>query len=138
MGNPGDAVMLKISEDSVAQPGEKAATMVKFQGVDIRPDLLPILQKVWEKYEDVEGSRLQSCDIKAAALESLAKMIVILQTNNMESLTDDQANYLASTMSDLQFMQLKVDWLVPFVEKALSLQKQKHLETIMLELGLKR
>ncbi|XP_021733493.1 uncharacterized protein LOC110700284 isoform X2 [Chenopodium quinoa] len=108
MGNPGDAVMLKISEDSVAQPGEKAATMVKFQGVDIRPDLLPILQKVWEKYEDVEGSRLQSCDIKAAALESLAKMI------------------------------LKVDWLVPFVEKALSLQKQKHLETIMLELGLKR
>uniref|UniRef100_A0A803MFS1 KIB1-4 beta-propeller domain-containing protein n=1 Tax=Chenopodium quinoa TaxID=63459 RepID=A0A803MFS1_CHEQI len=71
----GDAVMLKISEDSVAQPREKAATMVKFQGVDIRPDLLPILQKVWEKYEDVEGSRLQSCDIKAAALESLAKMI---------------------------------------------------------------
>lgn len=51
------------------------------------------------------------------ALESLAKIIIILQKDSGRSLDDAQAIYLDSILLDLELMHFKIDWLVPFIEK---------------------
>lgn len=64
----------------------------KFQGLDVESNHLPVLQNVWMKHGDiVEGSLIRSCDTKTMAFASLAKIILILQTNSGKTLTDDQA-----------------------------------------------
>lgn len=108
---------------------------MSFTGIGIQSDFLPVLEKIWVKYGDViEGSAIRSCDTKATALESLAKMVLILQANSGKTLTEDKVHYLSSTLSDLQLMHLKVDWLVPFVEKALALHKSMQLEAVLAEI----
>ncbi|KAK9666271.1 hypothetical protein RND81_14G172900 [Saponaria officinalis] len=59
------------------------------------------------------------------ALESLATMVEILKNNTVQSLSDCQADYLSSTLSDLKIMSFKVHWLGSFVEKAVKLHKSK-------------
>ncbi|KAK9666280.1 hypothetical protein RND81_14G173800 [Saponaria officinalis] len=100
----------------------------KFEGFDIRSDLVPILQKIWRKHGNViEHSTMRSGHIIANALESLATMVQLLENNSVQSLNDSQADYLSSTLSDLKIMGFKVHWLVTFVEKAVKLHKSKAL-----------
>ncbi|XP_074285254.1 uncharacterized protein LOC141610865 isoform X2 [Silene latifolia] len=104
-----------------------SATSV-FEGFDIRPDLVPTLQKIWQKHGNIlENSAVRSDDIIARGLESLATIVRILGDNSALSLNDNQANYLVSTLSDLRYIRFKVDWLVPLVEKAEKLHKSKPL-----------
>lgn len=70
---------------------------------------------------------MRSKGILACALELLAKMIKDLENTTLRTLTDDLAEEIGAVMSDLQLLGLKVDWLVPFVERALILQKYKPL-----------
>ncbi|KAL2935857.1 F-box protein SKIP23, partial [Bienertia sinuspersici] len=55
--------------------------------------------------------------MRAYALESVAKLVITLQNTTGKSLSVDQADDIRATMSDLQRVGLKVDWLVPAVEK---------------------
>ncbi|KNA03652.1 hypothetical protein SOVF_207070 [Spinacia oleracea] len=119
----------------VLQPVVNKASTLKFHGVDVHPEHLPILQNVWMKHGDVvKESKIHSNDFIATTLASLAKLILILQSNSGKTLTDEQAHYMSSTLSDLQSISVKVDWLVPFVEKALALHKRKPLEAALAEL----
>ena len=117
------------------QPVEKGVSVTpKFQGIDVHTDHLPILKKVWAKHGDVvKGINLHSSDFLATALSALAKLIHILETNTGKTLTDDRANYLTSTMSDLLSLGVNVEWLVPFVEKASALHQRKSLEAALVE-----
>ncbi|KAH9615456.1 hypothetical protein KSS87_021371 [Heliosperma pusillum] len=100
----------------------------KFEGFDVRPDLVPTLQKIWQKHGNIlEYSAVRSYDMISRGLESLATMVLILGDNSAMSLSDTQANYLVSTLSDLGYIRFKVDWLIPFVEKAEKLHKSKPL-----------
>lgn len=105
---------------------EKDISQSKFLGVDVSSHLVPILQKIWTKHGNItEGHVVTSNYLLTWALESLAKIIIILQSDPGRSLDDSQAKYLKSTIRDLQLMGFKLDWLVPFVEKALLLHKNK-------------
>lgn len=117
------------------QPVEKGVSVTpKFEGIDVHTDHLPILEKVWAKHGDVvKGIKLHSSDFLATTLTALAKLILILQTNTGKTLTDDRANYLTSTMSDLLSLGVNVEWLVPFVEKASALHQRNSLEAALLE-----
>ncbi|KMT10111.1 hypothetical protein BVRB_5g118740 [Beta vulgaris subsp. vulgaris] len=122
----------------LAQPCVKKVVTFKFRGIDVESEHLPVLQKIWMEHGDVvEGSAIRSCDTIAVALSSLAKMVLVLQTNSGDTLTDEQAHYLGSTLSDLQYMRLKVDWLTPFVEKVLMMHKSKQLQASLVELKAK-
>ncbi|KAK9666274.1 hypothetical protein RND81_14G173200 [Saponaria officinalis] len=100
----------------------------KFEGFDIRSDLVPILQKIWRNHGNIiEHSTVRSGHIIANALESLATVVQLLENNSVESSSDCQADYLSSTLSDLKVMGFKVQWLVTFVEKAVKLHKSKPL-----------
>ncbi|XP_021762822.1 F-box protein SKIP23-like [Chenopodium quinoa] len=114
-----------------SSPTNRAA----FHGKEVRSELVPVLEKVWAKYGNIiEQSAIRSSDTIIMALESVAKVINILQNTSANKLTDHQVNYLVSTLSDLQLMQLKVDWLVPFVEKAVALNKSRQLAVALMEL----
>ncbi|XP_056684528.1 uncharacterized protein [Spinacia oleracea] len=107
----------------------------KFQGVDVSSLLIPVLQKVWDKHGNImQGHVVNSDSLLTWALESLAKIIVILQRGSGMSLNDSQAKYLYSTLLDLRPLRFKLDWLVPFVEKALALHKNKEKLEAIIEL----
>uniref|UniRef100_A0A803L893 Uncharacterized protein n=1 Tax=Chenopodium quinoa TaxID=63459 RepID=A0A803L893_CHEQI len=109
---------------------------IKFEGLEIRSTLFPTLQKVWSKHGNlIENITIRNGDIVSRALESLATAVIILEENPVCTLTDSQADYLSSTLSDLRSMQFKVDWLVPFVEKAVKLHKSKQLMDSLDKLG---
>ncbi|KAK9666255.1 hypothetical protein RND81_14G171700 [Saponaria officinalis] len=113
---------------STSKSCEGDSTTTKFEGFDIRSDLVPALQKIWRNHGNItENSTMRSGDIIASALESLATMVQILKNNSVESLSDCQADYLSSTLSDLQCMRFRVHWLTSFVEKAVKLHKSKAL-----------
>ncbi|XP_056686250.1 uncharacterized protein [Spinacia oleracea] len=113
---------------SITQSSRSENSTVKFEGLDIRSTLLPTLQSLWFKHGNlVENSTISNGDIIARALESLATAVLILEENSARALSDSQADYLSSTLSDLRCMQFKVDWLGPYVEKAIELHKSKPL-----------
>lgn len=57
---------------------------------------------------------------------SLAKIIITLQSDSGRSLDDSQAKFLNSAIINLQLMHFRIDWLVPHVEKALALHKNRE------------
>ncbi|KAK9666264.1 hypothetical protein RND81_14G172500 [Saponaria officinalis] len=75
----------------------------------------------------IENSIMCGGDIVARALELLATMVQILEENSAESLSDCQADYLSSTLSDLRCIRFDVSWLIPCVEKAVKQYKSKPL-----------
>lgn len=108
------------------QVAEKDVSHSKFQGVDVSSHLVPILQKIWDKHGNImEGHVVNSNSLLTWALESLAKTIIILQSDSGRSLDESEAKYLKSILLDFRLMHFKIDWLVPFVEKALALHKNK-------------
>ncbi|KAL2935710.1 hypothetical protein RDABS01_018828 [Bienertia sinuspersici] len=103
-------------------------TTSKVEGPLSKPETLAILHKALAKHGNlVEG--LENCSTyKLTPVyvgKILAKVINILQNNSAKTLTENQAQYMVSTLATLQQMKLKVDWLVPFVEKAFVLHKCK-------------
>ncbi|KAL9239648.1 hypothetical protein vseg_013951 [Gypsophila vaccaria] len=94
-----------------------AAAQDTFQGVNVCSNLVPVLQKIWERYGNViEEHVVSSNSLLTWILESLAKMVIIIQTNSNETLEDSQAEFLKATMKDLQHLQIRLDWLVPFLD----------------------
>uniref|UniRef100_A0A803MFR9 KIB1-4 beta-propeller domain-containing protein n=1 Tax=Chenopodium quinoa TaxID=63459 RepID=A0A803MFR9_CHEQI len=113
---------------SITQSDQSDNSTVKFEGLEIRSSLLSTLQKVWSKHGNLtENITICNGDIVSRVLESLATAVLILEENSARSLSDSQADYLSSTLSDLRCMQFKVDWLVPYVESAVELHKSKPL-----------
>uniref|UniRef100_A0A803L8B9 KIB1-4 beta-propeller domain-containing protein n=1 Tax=Chenopodium quinoa TaxID=63459 RepID=A0A803L8B9_CHEQI len=111
------------------------ASLEKFQGIDVSSNLVPVLQKIWDKHGNIiKGHIVQSNSLLTWALESLANMIIILQKNTGDSLNNSQADYLNSTLADLQLMKFRLDWLVPFVERAVAVHKSKCQKAIMINL----
>ncbi|XP_021762794.1 uncharacterized protein LOC110727541 [Chenopodium quinoa] len=128
--------VLRAYITSMSQSNQSDNSTVKFEGLEIRSNLLPTLQKVWSKHGNlIENITIRNGDIVSRALESLASAVLILEENPVRTLTDSQADYLSSTLSDLRSMQFKVDWLVPFVEKAVELHKSKLLMDSLDKLG---
>ncbi|KAK9666265.1 hypothetical protein RND81_14G172600 [Saponaria officinalis] len=116
------------TSSSTTKVNQSDTATTKFEGFDIRSDLVPILQKIWRKHGNIiERSTMRSNHIITRALESLATMVEILEDNPVESISDCQADYLSTTLSDLKTMCFKVHWLGSFVEKAVKLHKSKPL-----------
>ncbi|KAH9615454.1 hypothetical protein KSS87_021369, partial [Heliosperma pusillum] len=121
-------MIAKASTYSASESHKTDSATTKFEGLDIRFDLVPTLQKIWLKHGNItKDSIVRSGDIVARALESLATMVQILENNPVQSLSDSQAEYLSSTLSDLRSIRFRVCWLVSFVEKALKVHKSKDL-----------
>ncbi|KAL9232053.1 hypothetical protein vseg_007200 [Gypsophila vaccaria] len=119
---------LRPCTSSTTKSCQNDSATTKFEGFEVRADSIPTLQKIWQKHGNiVENSTMRSGDIIARALESLVTIVQILDNNSVESLSDFQADYLSSTMSDLKVMRFKVEWLSSFVEKAVKLHKSKPL-----------
>ncbi|XP_021733499.1 F-box protein SKIP23-like isoform X2 [Chenopodium quinoa] len=113
---------------------EKDVSQSKFLGVDVSSHSVPILKKIWAKYGNItEGHVVTSDCLLSWALESLAKIIIILPSSSGSSLDDSQAKYLESTLPDLQLMQFKLDWLVPLVKNALFLHKNKDIMELQMK-----
>ncbi|XP_056686227.1 uncharacterized protein [Spinacia oleracea] len=118
----------RASITSVNQSNRSDSSTIKFEGLDIKPSLVPTLQKIWSKHGNIiENSLMSNGDMKARALESLATVVLILEGNSVRSLSDCQVDYLSSALSDLKCIRFEVDWLVPFVKKAVGLYKNKPL-----------
>ncbi|KAL2935716.1 F-box protein SKIP23 [Bienertia sinuspersici] len=123
-----DSIVIGNLHSSKAQDSNSCTSTTSFEGVKIRSNLLPTLQTIWAKQGNIlEESRIRNGDLLAKALESLATAFLILKNSSGRSLTKIQADYLDSTLCDLQQMHFKVDWLTPFVEKALAVYKSKPL-----------
>ncbi|XP_074316221.1 uncharacterized protein LOC141652585 isoform X2 [Silene latifolia] len=104
------------------------SSTVVFEGINVKSNLIPTLQKIWGKYGNIiEGSIIRNANIIASALESLATTVIILQSNSGHTLSKDQADYMSSALCDLQQMKFNVNWLVPFVEKAIAVHKSRPL-----------
>ncbi|KAK9666257.1 hypothetical protein RND81_14G171900 [Saponaria officinalis] len=116
------------TSSSTTKVNQSDTATTKFEGFDIRSDLVPILQKIWRKHGNIiERSTMRSGHIIARALESLATMVQILEDNPVQSISDCQADYLSTTLSDLKTMCFRVHWLGSFVEKVVKLHKSKSL-----------
>ncbi|XP_074285265.1 uncharacterized protein LOC141610874 [Silene latifolia] len=116
----------KASVSSTTESHKSDTATIKFEGLDIRSDFVPSLQKIWRKHGNIiKDSILRSGDIVARALESLATMVQILENNPVLSLSDSQADYISSTLSDLKNIRFNVNWLVSFVEKAIKVHNNK-------------
>ncbi|XP_074285257.1 uncharacterized protein LOC141610866 isoform X2 [Silene latifolia] len=92
----------KPSTSCTTQSDKMDSTTTKFEGFDIS-------------------------NIIATSLEALAIMVRELEDNSAHSLSDSQANFLSSTLSDLKCIRFEVEWLSYFVEKALNIHKSKSL-----------
>ncbi|KAH9615443.1 hypothetical protein KSS87_021358 [Heliosperma pusillum] len=127
----GKNITHSIPNDSTSSKTEihkTGSATTKFVGYDIRSDLMPTLQKIWQKHGNIiEYSIVRNSDITAKALELLATMVRILEDNSALSLSDSQADYLRSTLSDLSCIGFRVCWLSSFVEKALKVHSSKAL-----------
>ncbi|KAH9621667.1 hypothetical protein KSS87_013990 [Heliosperma pusillum] len=116
----------KASTSAMTESHKSDSATTKFEGLDIRSDLDPSLHNIWRKHGNIiKDSILRSAEIVARALESLATMVRILEDNLAQSLSDSQADYLSSTLSDLKCIRFKVYWLSSFVDKALKIHKTK-------------
>ncbi|XP_021718717.1 uncharacterized protein LOC110686414 isoform X1 [Chenopodium quinoa] len=110
------------------QSNKSDNSIVKFKGLDVRSNLVKTLQNIWSKHGNlIENSIIRNGDMVSRALELLATAVLILEETSVRSLSDSQADYLNTTLSDLQCMHFKVGWLVPYVEKAVQLHKSKPL-----------
>ncbi|XP_074299796.1 F-box protein SKIP23-like [Silene latifolia] len=104
--------------DLSSKGAENTVLQAKFRGVNVRSDVIPILEKIWDKYGDViQNHVVQSDGLLRWALETLAKMVVLLQTNSAQSFSNSQAAFLSATIKDLMHLQFQLNWLLPFVEK---------------------
>ncbi|KNA10280.1 hypothetical protein SOVF_145970 [Spinacia oleracea] len=111
---------------SAVQLAQDCTSLEKFQGVDVSSELVPVLKKIWDKYGNIiEGHVVRSNGLLTWALESLANIIIILQKITGDSLNNSQAEYLNSTLVDLQLMHFRLEWLVPFVEKAFGISQKQ-------------
>ncbi|XP_074285277.1 uncharacterized protein LOC141610880 [Silene latifolia] len=116
----------KALTSSITEIYKTDSPPTKFEGLDIRSDLIPTLQKIWRKHGNIiKYSIVRNSDIIAKALESLATMVRILEDNSPQSLSDSQADYLSSTLPDLRCIGFRVDWLACFIEKALKVHTSK-------------
>ncbi|KAL2902036.1 F-box protein SKIP23 [Bienertia sinuspersici] len=124
---PNETNNVPVSVDTSCEASENVASLDIFEGLDLSPDLIPVLHKIWVKHGNIiENNVIASNGLMTWALESLANMILILQSNTGTSLNEVQAEYLKSTLIDLQSMNFRLGWLVPYVEKALTLYKNKE------------
>ncbi|KAK9747823.1 hypothetical protein RND81_02G016500 [Saponaria officinalis] len=106
--------------DIIPEASENVSALGTFQGVTVCAKLVPVLDKIWKKYGNViQGHAVSSNSLLTWALESLAKMVMILQTNTSESLSDSQAAFLRTTLKDLRHFHVQLDWLVPFLDAVL-------------------
>ncbi|KAH9615452.1 hypothetical protein KSS87_021367, partial [Heliosperma pusillum] len=118
--------VLRACTSSTTKNQTSEHATAKFEGFDIRSDLVSTLQKIWRRHGNiVEKSIMRNSDIIARALESLATAVRLLEDNTAHSLSVSQADYLASTLSDLRCISFKVYWLVPYVQKAIQIHKSK-------------
>lgn len=121
------------------QACERCSSTVKFQGVNVKSELLPTLNTIWAKHGSLFCDKtVHSKDLRACALELLAKLVITLQNTTGRSLTESQANDMRLMLSDLERVGLKVDWLAPTVEKALKLPKIKPVVESITALDKKR
>ncbi|XP_074285332.1 uncharacterized protein LOC141610919 [Silene latifolia] len=126
----------KASTSSTIKSCKCDSATTKFEGLDIRSDLVPTLQMIWRKHGNIiKDSILRSADMIARALESLATMVRILEDNLAQFLSDSQADYLSSTLSDLKCIHFRVYWLNSYVDKALKIHKSKSLVESLNNLG---
>ncbi|KAK9747822.1 hypothetical protein RND81_02G016400 [Saponaria officinalis] len=106
--------------DIIPEASENVSAQETFQGVTVCAKLVPVLDKIWKKYGNViQGHAVSSNSLLTWALESLAKMVMILQTNTSESLSDSQAAFLRTTLKDLRHFHVQLDWLVPCLDTVL-------------------
>ncbi|XP_074287579.1 uncharacterized protein LOC141612671 [Silene latifolia] len=118
----------KPSTSCTTQSDKGDSETIKFEGFDIRSDLVPTLKKIWLKHGNiVKDTIVHNSNIIATSLEALAIMVRELEDNSAHSFSDGQARYLTSTLSDLKCMRFEVDWLSSFVETALTIHKSKSL-----------
>ncbi|KMT10107.1 hypothetical protein BVRB_5g118700 [Beta vulgaris subsp. vulgaris] len=109
---------------AITKSFESGISKTKFQGFDVSSQFLPILKNIWDNHGNIlEGNPIRSCDLVAWALESMAKVVILLQNTSGRSLNNSDAEYLCATLFDLQLMQFNVSWLVPDVVKALKLNE---------------
>ncbi|XP_010679255.2 F-box protein SKIP23 [Beta vulgaris subsp. vulgaris] len=100
----------------------------KIPGVYVSPQFVPTLNKIWDKHGNIiaqtQGQHvMQNNDQLKWALESLANTVMLLQSPSGMCLNDSQVAQLNSTVYQLQCMHFKLDWLHPFIQKALALHK---------------
>ncbi|XP_074285246.1 uncharacterized protein LOC141610860 [Silene latifolia] len=107
---------------------KSGSATTKFEGFDISIDSVSTLEKIWLKHGNiVQNSVMRNRDIIAMSLESLVTMVRILDDTSAQSLSDEEVEYLESTLSDLEYNLFKVDWLIPSIEKAQNFHKSKPL-----------
>ncbi|KMT10112.1 hypothetical protein BVRB_5g118750 [Beta vulgaris subsp. vulgaris] len=115
-----------VTPSAIVPACKTCSSTLNFEGVEIKSELLPTLQTIWARHGSlICKDTVCSKDMRACALESVAKVMITLQNTTGKTLTDSQAADIKSILSDLQRVGLKVDWLVPTVEKALKLLKSK-------------
>lgn len=108
------------------QACRSCSSAVEFKGIVIKSEFLPTLQVIWDKHGSLfDEDTVRSKDIRACALESLAKLNITLQNTTGRTLTDSRVDEIRSIVSDLQRLGLRVDWLIPVVKKAATLQRSK-------------
>uniref|UniRef100_A0A803MFS8 KIB1-4 beta-propeller domain-containing protein n=1 Tax=Chenopodium quinoa TaxID=63459 RepID=A0A803MFS8_CHEQI len=94
----------------------------KFQGIEVSPDLIPTLEEIWANHGNIiDGSMIGGKYALRWALESMAKMAILVQNSLDGSLSESQANYVCSTLYHLQILRFNVSWLVPSIVKALNM-----------------
>ncbi|XP_021734112.1 F-box protein SKIP23-like [Chenopodium quinoa] len=121
--HPDTAIVTDFSPTTTEYLGS-GSSKTRFQGVDVRADLLPILNKVWAKYGNIlVGQLFRSNDLVASALESMAKMVILLQNTKDRPLNSSEVDYLCSTLCDLHLMRFNISWLVPCVVEAIAMHK---------------
>lgn len=121
--------------DEVPCAYEDQHSRVKFEELCIGSDHVYILQKVWVRHGNIlAGCNVHSKRMISCALESLAELIIILQGNTGRTLTEVQCNDITSILCDLKHMNLRVEWLSPFVEKAVALHISKPIIAALAEL----
>ncbi|KAK9747824.1 hypothetical protein RND81_02G016600 [Saponaria officinalis] len=112
--------------DIIPEDSENVSAQETFQGVTVCARLVPVLDKIWKKYGNViQGHAVSSNSLLTWALESLAKIVIILQTNSSQSFSDSQAAFLRATLKDLRHFHVRLDWLVPYLDTVLVPENSK-------------
>uniref|UniRef100_A0A803L8A5 KIB1-4 beta-propeller domain-containing protein n=1 Tax=Chenopodium quinoa TaxID=63459 RepID=A0A803L8A5_CHEQI len=94
----------------------------KFQEIEVSPDLIPTLEEIWANHGNIfEESMIRGEYALRWALESIAKMTILVENSSDGSLSESQAEYVCSTLYHLQILRFNITWLAPSIVKALNM-----------------
>lgn len=101
----------------------------------VKASLFSTLQSIFDKYGDItSNSKLQSLSTRIYHLETLAEVVIELQSTPLRRLSEARASEILSIVKDIETAKIQVGWLWSILEEVLEATRYfNRRETVVME-----